>query len=183
MLIFTWASSPPHPPPPAHPPHPALALALPVLLSLLLLVQALSWAIQAARSSHTTSPHPNHSDEAHRHLLPQQQPSEPSEEHDARTAAKRTGLELSKTLLCAVMWGVCLMKIVGRPVGAWEGVLDGGVGGVAIYIAVVSFASLIWTEWAQVVRRQQIILFGALVLVLGLKDVSCISLARSPASN
>lgn len=60
-----------------------------------------------------------------------------------------------------------------------EGAND-GVGG-QIFIALVSFASLVWTEWARVVRRQQIVLFGALVLVLGLKDVSPFS-TQSPRS-
>jgi len=102
-------------------------------------------------------------------------------------------LELLKVLLSAGLLGVCLMKMIGRPGGVWEGVMDWGVAIVAvssdsrtrevqtradggmrgqIYIAVASFASLVRTEWAKVVRRQQIVLFGALVLVLGLQDVS-----------
>lgn len=41
-----------------------------------------------------------------------------------------------------------------------------------VYIAAASFASLIAVRIAQSVRTQQIVLFGALIVVLSLKDVS-----------
>lgn len=129
MLIF---ASPEGHPPPSHPPHPALALALPSLLALLLVGEGISQAIAARRSRYHSSTPLQPGDESLHPLLPQQQSPEQTSEHDARTEGKRTVLELLKVLLSAGLLSVCLMKVVGRPIGAWEGVMDGGVAGIAV---------------------------------------------------
>lgn len=129
MLVFVWADA--HPPP-SHPPHPVLALALPAILVALLAAQTALSSVKRVKARQGGHENGNgHAEEVESLLHGDRKQSQPTE-HDARAEGSRTVLELLKVLGASGLLGVTLVKLVGRPGGAWETVMDVGVVVVAV---------------------------------------------------
>lgn len=127
MLIFASVDPPPSH---SHTAHPVLALALPFLLALLLVVEVISWGVRAARRRR------RYEDNGAARTEEVQAFFERVDGEEGRRGAERlrTVLELFKVVGGAGLLGVSLMKLVGRPLGGWEEVLDLGVALVAVRV-------------------------------------------------
>ena len=131
MLIFAWRESPS----PSHPPSPALALALPILMIALFASQGAAGLLHRTKSRHTRhETRSAHAEEAES-LLQGHRNRDELNDGDVGAERLRTILEGFKVLGASALLGITLVKLVGRPGGAWGTVMD-----VSVVVVAVSFS-------------------------------------------